>query len=78
MQSAASEAAFRQVRIQCIKSEGQRLVVPTVVQAIRPPQQPAQFGHDGRPIVDREAGWKCCRNKHLRDFLILRQAYAAF
>ena len=53
VQSAASEAAFRQVRIQCIKSEGQRFLVPTVVQAVRPRQQ-AQFGHDGRPIV-REA-----------------------
>jgi hypothetical protein len=78
MQSAASEAAFRQVRIQGVKSEGQRLLVPIVVQAVRPRQQPAQFGHDGRPIEDREAGWECCRNNHLRDFRTLRQAYGPF
>jgi hypothetical protein len=58
MQSAASEAAFRQVRIQGAKSEGQRLLAPIAVQAVRPRQQPAQFGHDGRPVVDRESGWK--------------------
>jgi hypothetical protein len=78
MQGAASEATFRQVRIQCGKSKGQPALVPIVMPAVLPRQQPAQFGHDGRPVADGKAGRKCCRNNHLRGFRTYRQAHDVF